>query len=89
MLRLGVLFDLLFHGCKISGYNFNREWNIDVWRSHLQPAEDQLHLPQFELPQQVFELADHWVIYGANMVAVQHHWPWRRRWRRERDSGIL
>lgn len=84
MLRLGVLFDLLCHVSEISGHNFNREWTSDVWRSHLQPAEDQLHLPQFELPQQVFELADHRVIYGANMVAVQHHWPWRSRWRRDR-----
>lgn len=81
---LGVSFDLLFHVSRFSGHNVNREWHSDVWRSHLQPAEDQLHLPEFELPQQVFELADHWVIDGANMVAVQHHWPWGSRCRRER-----
>lgn len=42
-------------------------------RSHLQPAKDQLHLSQLELPQQVPELADHRVIYGANVVAIQNH----------------
>lgn len=37
---------------------------------YLQSWKDQMHFSQFELPQQVPELADHRVIYGADMVAI-------------------
>lgn len=34
----------------------------------------------FELSDHVPELADDWVIYGADVTAVQHQWAWRRCW---------
>lgn len=58
-------------------------WGSEGWRTHLQSGKDQFHLSQFELPQQVPELADQRVIYDADMVTIQDHWPRRRHWRRD------
>lgn len=59
------------------------QWGSGGWRTYLQSGKDQFHLLQFELPQQVPKLANHCVIYHADMVAIQDHWPRRRHWRRD------